>query len=142
MQKIFVYCLLLLLTFGCYANEHPGGMHTKPQISLVKKMIAAKQEPVYSAYLQLITKADSVTNVDHHAKVDLNVPGYYVNAQEHRSNSLSIQTDGFAAYASALAWQLTGQKKYAEKLGVDGSKWHFVYGERETVYDLARNGYF
>lgn len=33
-------------------------------------------------------------------------------------------------------------KKYAEKLGVDGKKWHFVYGERETVYKLARNGYF
>jgi protein SCO1/2 len=33
-------------------------------------------------------------------------------------------------------------KKYAEKLGVDGKKWHFVYGDRETVYDLARHGYF
>jgi len=33
-------------------------------------------------------------------------------------------------------------KKYAEKLGVDGKKWHFVYGEREVVYDLARHGYF
>lgn len=33
-------------------------------------------------------------------------------------------------------------KKYAEKLGVNGKKWHFVYGDRETVYDLARHGYF
>lgn len=33
-------------------------------------------------------------------------------------------------------------KKYAEKLGIDGTKWNFVYGDRETVYDLARNGYF
>lgn len=33
-------------------------------------------------------------------------------------------------------------KKYSEKLGVDGTKWHFVYGDRETVYQLARNGYF
>lgn len=33
-------------------------------------------------------------------------------------------------------------KKYADKLGIDGTKWHFVYGDRETVYQLARNGYF
>ncbi|WP_353140409.1 SCO family protein [Pseudopedobacter sp.] len=32
-------------------------------------------------------------------------------------------------------------KKYQEKLAVDGNKWHFVYGDRETVYQLARNGY-
>lgn len=32
-------------------------------------------------------------------------------------------------------------KQYREKLGVDGNKWHFVYGDRETVYQLARNGY-
>lgn len=32
-------------------------------------------------------------------------------------------------------------KKFQEKLNVDGNKWHFVYGDRQTVYDLARNGY-
>lgn len=32
-------------------------------------------------------------------------------------------------------------KRFQEKLKVDGSKWHFVYGERETVYQLARDGY-
>ena len=32
-------------------------------------------------------------------------------------------------------------KRYQEKLAVDGNKWHFVYGNRETVYQLARDGY-
>lgn len=32
-------------------------------------------------------------------------------------------------------------KQYQEKLAVDGSKWHFVYGDRETVYQLAKDGY-
>ena len=32
-------------------------------------------------------------------------------------------------------------KKFAQKLDVDGSKWHFLYGDKETVYKLARNGY-
>ncbi len=32
-------------------------------------------------------------------------------------------------------------KEYQEKLGVDGTKWHFLYGEKDAVYQLARNGY-
>jgi protein SCO1/2 len=32
-------------------------------------------------------------------------------------------------------------KKYADKLGVDGKKWHFLRGEREEVYELASKGY-
>ncbi|HEY0177319.1 MAG TPA: SCO family protein [Pedobacter sp.] len=32
-------------------------------------------------------------------------------------------------------------KKYATKLGVDGPKWQFVYGPKETVYNLAVKSY-
>lgn len=32
-------------------------------------------------------------------------------------------------------------KKYAKKLGVDGPKWQFVFGPKETVYDLAVKSY-
>ncbi|RRN77827.1 SCO family protein [Pseudoxanthomonas sp. SGD-10] len=32
-------------------------------------------------------------------------------------------------------------KEYQEKLGVDGTKWHFLYGEKDAVYQLARDGY-
>lgn len=32
-------------------------------------------------------------------------------------------------------------KKYAKKLGVDGPKWQFVYGAKDTVYGLAVKSY-
>ncbi len=32
-------------------------------------------------------------------------------------------------------------KKYATKLGVDQSKWQFVYGEKQQVYKLAEHDY-
>ncbi|NQX41048.1 protein SCO1/2 [Pedobacter steynii] len=32
-------------------------------------------------------------------------------------------------------------KKYAEKLGVDGNKWQFVYGSKDSVYQLAERNY-
>lgn len=106
---------LLFVTTCVFAYEHPGGMHTKAQIEFVKDQVKKKQEPYYTAYLQLITKADSLLTLEHHALADLSIPGYYVKPQEHRKNSLSIQTDGFAAYCTALAWQLSGKQAYADK---------------------------
>jgi protein SCO1/2 len=32
-------------------------------------------------------------------------------------------------------------KKYAQKLGVDGNKWQFVYGSKDSVYKLAERNY-
>lgn len=32
-------------------------------------------------------------------------------------------------------------KKYAQKLGVDGSKWQFVYGSKDDVYKIAEKSY-
>ncbi|HEX7365637.1 MAG TPA: SCO family protein [Pelobium sp.] len=32
-------------------------------------------------------------------------------------------------------------KKYADKLGVEGSQWSFLLGNRDSVYNLAKNGY-
>jgi len=32
-------------------------------------------------------------------------------------------------------------KKYAEKLGVDGPKWQFVFGTKDSVYTLAEKSY-
>lgn len=32
-------------------------------------------------------------------------------------------------------------KKYAQKLGVDGPKWQFAYGVKDTVYSLATKSY-
>lgn len=32
-------------------------------------------------------------------------------------------------------------KKYATKLGIEGTQWSFLLGARDSVYNLARNGY-
>ena len=32
-------------------------------------------------------------------------------------------------------------KKYAQKLGVDGAKWQFLYGSKDSVYPLAEKNY-
>ena len=32
-------------------------------------------------------------------------------------------------------------KKYAQKLGVDGAKWQFAYGTKESVYGIAEKSY-
>jgi hypothetical protein len=113
-------CLFLIVGFllghsGLIANEHPGGMHSKEQLNYVKRQIKDKKQPYFDAFRQLTAKADSLLTADHHALADFNVPGYYIEPLLHRKNSLSIQTDGFAAYACALAWNLTGKKEYAEK---------------------------
>ena len=33
-------------------------------------------------------------------------------------------------------------KKYAEKYHVNSEKWHIVTGDKDALYDIARNGYF
>ena len=32
-------------------------------------------------------------------------------------------------------------KKYANKLGVEGTQWSFLLGNRDSVYQIARHGY-
>jgi hypothetical protein len=112
---VFSLLFLLCVVVRILANEHPGGMHPKQQIEFVKKQIAQRKEPFLSAYKQLLLKVDSILNVQHHALEDFNVPGFYVEPKVHRANSQSLQQDGFAAYSSALAWQLSGKSAYAEK---------------------------
>ncbi len=115
-KLIFTICLLFIISFsGLSAYEHPGGMHTKSQISYVKKQIAAKKEPYYKAYLQLIERADSAFLHQKHALADFSVPGAYIDPVNHRKNSSGLQSDAFDAYACALAFQLSGKKKYAGK---------------------------
>lgn len=112
--------LLLIISLSTFtqsllAFKHPGGMHPKTQIDFVKQQIKLKNEPFYTAFNDLIKNTDSAFIKEHHALADFSVPGYYVKPLEHRRNSLGFQTDAFNAYACALAWQLTGDKRYANR---------------------------
>jgi len=116
-MRIFFYTFFFCF-FACSGfaqNPHPGGMHPQAQLDFVKNKIKDKQQPYYDAYLQLISYADTAFQHPTHALADFSVPGYYVDAINHRKNSLSLQSDAFDAYACALAYQLTGKKKYADE---------------------------
>jgi len=110
-------CVIALLGFHnkIYAIDVPGGMHPQKQIDFVKTQIRNKKEPYLSAFKALIVKADSALTVQQHAVEDFSIPGFYVDKVGHRKTSLALQVDGFSAYSCALAYQLTGKVKYAEK---------------------------
>lgn len=116
-QKFYstLFLIALLFNFTAAAYEHPGGMHPAKQIESVKKLIKAKSQPTFDAYRQLIGKADSAGMHEYHALADFKVPGAYIDPAMHRKNSAGLQSDSFDAYACALAYQLSGDKKYAER---------------------------
>lgn len=107
-------CLFVIYT-SVYGQTHLPAMHPKQQIDFVASQIKLKKEPYLSAFKQLVKQADSVLFIKAHAVEDFSIPGFYVNKEEHRRLSGGLQTDGFSAYACALAWRFTGKKKYAEK---------------------------
>lgn len=108
-----VACFMLYIS--AFAYPHPGGMHPQAQINFVKQQLKLQKEPFTAAYKQLIARADSALQAQHHAMADLSIPGFYFKPDEHRRNKLGIQTDSFLAYSCALAWQLSGNTVYADK---------------------------
>lgn len=114
MRLIFT-TLALLSCFATKIQAQTSGMHPEKQIQFVRQKIKQKQQPWLDAFLQLKSVADTCIPHATHALVDFAVPGYYVDAQMHRKNSLSLNADAFDAYACALAWKLTGEMKYAQK---------------------------
>ncbi len=115
LNSILLFLAVICTSLIANALEHPGGMHPKAQIAFVKAQIQSQSQPYYDAYRQLIAYADSALAHPSHALADFSVPGYYVNAEMHRKNSKSLNSDSFDAYACALAYQLSGQTKYADK---------------------------
>ncbi|MCD8317838.1 MAG: alginate lyase family protein, partial [Paraprevotella sp.] len=113
------------------------------QIKMVKAKVAARQEPYYSAYRQLLHDADSVSAVGTHALADFSVPGYYVEPEKHKANSLALQQDAYGAYCSALAFALSGEAKYGEKACSFLDAWASVnkgYSGHDGILVLSYSG--
>lgn len=119
--KIFHFIFLTTSFLGMLhwqqadAQNRLNGMHPQQQIDFVKKQLKAKKEPYLSAYKSLLVKADSALLVQQHAVEDFSIPGFYADKDAHRRTSLALQVDGFSAYSCALAYQLSGKTKYADK---------------------------
>lgn len=91
-------------------------MHPLQQIEFVKSKILDKQQPYYSAYLQLLNHTNISLNHVTHAVENFSIPGYYVDPALHVNRSFGLQSDAFDAYANALAYQISGeQSKYADQ---------------------------
>lgn len=100
-----------LLSNGVH-NTHPIA-----QLRHVKYNVVRKIEPYLMAYKKLIQDADEIIDrgKEEKAVADFNVPGYYVNKEAHRAAVASLVADSYASYANALAYRLSGDKKYGEK---------------------------
>lgn len=136
---------IAFLSFLCFVHGYGGNhsMHPLKQVNYVLKQIKAQHEPYYSAYQQLIHDADSILAVPHHALIDFAVPGFYVNPEEHRANSLALQQDAYAAYCSALAYTLSGKIEYGEKACYFLNAWASTnkkYSEHDGVLVMTYSG--
>lgn len=141
MDKYLVFSIFLLCSSLCLA--HQSSMHPDAQICYVKLQIKQKAEPCFSAYQQLIRVADSLLAKPQNALENFSVPGFYIKPDEHRKNSLSLSGDAFAAYACALSYRLSGNKKYGEKACYFLNAWASVnkkYSDADGELVLAYNG--
>lgn len=109
-----LYALILSIAVNYAGLCQTNGMHPKAQIDYVKKQLKSKNDRYTRAYSQLIQFADAAIQHPDNALEDFSVPGYYDDAEGHRKNSRSLQSDAFDAYASALAFRLNGDEKYAQ----------------------------
>ncbi len=77
----------LCLTFTplAHAFEHPGGLHTKSQIVVVREKITAEQQPWLDAYNALLKQAETNLEKPSNALEIFDVPGYYDDAKGHRA---------------------------------------------------------
>jgi hypothetical protein len=134
---------ILLMSVALHGFPAKRAMHPASQIDYVCQQIRAQAAPCYPAYRQLLHMADSIQHVPQHALVDFAVPGFYDKPEEHRANSLAIQQDAFGAYCSALAWRLSGKKKYGEKAAYFLNAWASTnrsYSEHDGVLVMTYSG--
>ncbi len=117
MKYLFLFIGLLVGISGMEAQavRTSEGMHPEAQIAFVKKQLKQKEVRITAAYQQLLQHADSALAHSSHALADFNVPGYYQDAQGHRTSSRSLQSDAFDAYACALAYRLSNNTRYLDK---------------------------
>ena len=141
--SLFLIIFFVFFNTTLFGYEHPGGMHSKAQIRFVRHEIKHKNEPYYAAFHQLLNITDTVLSKEHHALADFSVPGFYKKPEEHIKNSKSLATDAFNAYACALAWQLSGEEKYAKHALYLINAWSSVnkcYSESDGTLVMSYTG--
>lgn len=108
-RQISVVAVLLLGLQYVHAGRtfvHPGISYTQADIDRMRSLIAAKQEPYYSAFTALKNSSYSSTTSS--------VTQRGTQIEEGKFNG-TIGVDGRRAHDLALLYVLTGESKYADK---------------------------
>ena len=110
---IVFFCLMMTILLIQEVNAHdtfthPGIYSTKAQLDFVKQKIEQGEEPWKSAFNKLL-ESDPTSREPNPRVI---VPGS--NDPNERSEMDNMTLDGSHAYASALLFYFTGDKKYAD----------------------------
>ncbi len=104
--------LASLLTITTLAADdgfvHPGLLHTRSDLERMKIAVENKQEPIYSAFLEL--QKSRFAQADYHRRGPCREFGRLPNICTGQA-----QDDGNAAYQNSLMWAITGKREHAKK---------------------------
>ena len=93
-----------------YKFIHPGILHTKESLALMKARITKKQSPFYDSYLLL--EKDPCASKDYKMKGPFEI---IARLGKYSKTKRPSEDDHKAAYLNAVMWTITNDKAYAEK---------------------------
>lgn len=93
--------------------KHPVLLDAEQLVSL-KKRINKREEPTYSAWKRVLRDANQQLNHIPKPPKEWHVPLFYKNPEGHRKSKAALSNDANNAYALSLAYQITGDEKYAK----------------------------
>jgi hypothetical protein len=144
-KALIIWISMIFVAAACGGGfDHPGSLHTESQLAHVRKMISGQREPWNSAYRGFLVHAEASLTEESSARPTISIAPYYENPQAHRDDSLGIARDARAAYTLALAYQLNGDVRFADKAVELLNAWSICTTlgntEAELVVAYAGNG--
>ncbi len=133
--KLYLCISFLLMISGLYAQTvqpFSSVFISDQKINNLKIAVNEQKEPTFSAFEAMRKVADQGLNRRPTAKKEWYVPGYYDDAEGHRTAKNGLRDDANIAYAQALCYRITTQKKYAR------SAIRLINGWVKTVKQMSR----
>lgn len=131
-KKLCLWVFLLFVSVYTAEFNHPGISNSQAELDLLKVLVnSSKNSAVKEGYEKMIqSKHSKLTYVAHpHAKTMVVGSGTCPDEND-------INNDASAAYALALRWVVTGEKKYAQKSIEILNAWSAVL---EDIYEEDNN---
>lgn len=117
--------------------QHPGVLVGAQQLAFVKQKLAAGAEPWTAAFADL--RASKYASLDWQPKPRATVE---CGSSSHPNNGCSDERDdSMAAYAHALQWSLTGDRRYADKAVSIMDSWSAVIREHTNTNAPLQTGW-